>query len=209
MKAYLRPRNHTFLNNTIGVHAHSISLFQEEKLINIFELLMNQNSISIAEPVEIQIDELGNNGFTMYGFVGDINDNKVPGLESILNYINDSFFAKNEGAVNQHNYNTTKDNYFQDFATYISNKINESKTYNIKNHRYTDNHSYNKKQNVTNNITNNVNERHNIWTNENVWNFKKDHTTDNYYGINNPRVYFNGNHLYKNMIIKLQLTMVI
>ena len=60
--------------------AHTISLFQDETPTNIFELLINQNNISTAEPVEIQIDELGNNVFTMYEFVGDINDNNVPGL---------------------------------------------------------------------------------------------------------------------------------
>ena len=69
---------------------------------------MNQNNISIAELVGIQIDELGNDVMPVYEFVNDINDNKVIGLESISNYINDIFFAKHKGAVNQHNYNTTK-----------------------------------------------------------------------------------------------------
>ena len=84
--AYLNPRNRTPLNNIIDIHAHSISLLQAEKPTHIFESLINQNNISIAEPVEIQIDESVNNVITMYEFVGDINDNKVPGLESITLY---------------------------------------------------------------------------------------------------------------------------
>ena len=94
MNAYLDPRNHTFLNKIIDWIAHSISLFQGEKLTNTFGLLINQNDISIAEPVETQTDELGNNVIAMYQFVGDIHDNKVPGLESVLNYRNGNFHTK-------------------------------------------------------------------------------------------------------------------
>ena len=97
MNAYLKQRNHASLTNLIEIIAHSVTLFQDEKLTNIFELLINQNNISIAEPVEIQIDELGNNVTTMYQFVGDTNDNKVPGLESILNYINNNFYVYKRG----------------------------------------------------------------------------------------------------------------
>ena len=61
MNAYINPRNHTSLSNVIDITAHSIIFFQEEKLTNIFDLLINQCNISIAEPVEIQIDEIGNN----------------------------------------------------------------------------------------------------------------------------------------------------
>ena len=119
------------------ITAHSIRLFQEEKLTNIFELLINQNNISIAELVETQIDELGNNVITMYQFVGDINDKQVSGLEPILNYVNGNLYTKGDYAINQHRYNILKKNYFQDFATYSSNKIGKPKTYNIKNHLYT------------------------------------------------------------------------
>ena len=50
----------------------------------------------------------------MYEFVGDINDNKVPGLQPLFNYISCScYFAENEGAVNQHNYGTTKKTAFK------------------------------------------------------------------------------------------------
>ena len=136
MNANIIPRNHTSFKNTIGITARSISLFQEEKLTNIFELVINQNIISIAEPVDIQKNELGNDVITMYQLVGDIDDNKVQGLESILNYITNNFHTKDDSAINQHNYGTAKKNYFQDFATYNSNKVDKSKTCNIKTHVY-------------------------------------------------------------------------
>ena len=47
--------------------------------------------ISIAEPYDVPIDENGN-VIQMYQFLGDINDTEVAGLESVLKYINDSFF---------------------------------------------------------------------------------------------------------------------
>ena len=108
MNAYLNQRNHTSLTDLIEITAHSISLFQGEKLTNISELLISQNNISIAEPVEIQIDGLGNTVTTMYQFVGGINVNTVPGSESTLNYINDDFYTKYGSAINQHKYNFTK-----------------------------------------------------------------------------------------------------
>ena len=113
MNAYPNPGNHTSLNNIIDITAHSTGSSQEEKLTNNFELLINQTDISIAEPVEIQIDELGNNGITMYQFVGDTSDNKMPGLESIINYMNGNVYTTYDSAINQHNYNTTKKNYGQ------------------------------------------------------------------------------------------------
>ena len=38
----------------------------------------------------------------MYQFVGDINDTKAGGLESILNYMNENFPSKGDPAINEH-----------------------------------------------------------------------------------------------------------
>ena len=65
--------------------------------------MISPNNISIAEPVEIQIGESGNYVITMYQFVGEINDKQVPGLEPILNSINNNFYTKDDSAINQHN----------------------------------------------------------------------------------------------------------
>ena len=37
-------------------------------------------------------------------FIGPINDEKVGGLESLLNYMNENFFTKDDPAVNEHHY---------------------------------------------------------------------------------------------------------
>ena len=73
----------------MDVTAHSLSLFQEdEPPKNINGMCIPKSDISIAEPYDVQIDELGNNVITVYQFVGDIYGTKVGGLESLLNCMN-------------------------------------------------------------------------------------------------------------------------
>ena len=109
MNACLNPRNGASLTNTIDVTAHSISLLQENgQPKNTTEIFIPRTSISIAEPIDVQIDELGYNTIHMYQFTIIINDEKVPGLESILNYMKESFFSKDDPAINEHRYHITK-----------------------------------------------------------------------------------------------------
>ena len=103
--------NGTSLTGIVDVTAHSISLFQEnenEEPKNIIDIPIPKSDISIAEPYGVIIDEIGNNAITMYQFTGDINDEKVAGLESLLNYMNENFFSKDEPAINEHHYHITK-----------------------------------------------------------------------------------------------------
>ena len=48
-------------------------------------MFVHKTDISIAEPIEVQIDELSNNTIQMYQFLCTITDEKVGGLESLLN----------------------------------------------------------------------------------------------------------------------------
>ena len=143
MGACLHQRNGTSLTNIVDVTAYSISLFQENehpKTIN--KVLVPQSSTSISEPIDVQIDELGNSIITMYQLIGIINDEKVPGLESMLNYMNNHFLAK----MNQPSTNTIitllKNNTTK---KHITHTIDKTETYNIENNRYTDEHYYSKK----------------------------------------------------------------
>ena len=58
---------------------------------------------------------------------------------------------------------------------YIHNiyNIDKSKSYNIKNHRYTDEHYYGKKQFITNNLTNYITKINSTNNTENVLNIKR------------------------------------
>ena len=68
-------------------------LFHEnEQSKNITDIFIPQASISIAEPIDVQIDELGYDIIHMYQVIGIINEEKVPVLESTLNYMNENLF---------------------------------------------------------------------------------------------------------------------
>ena len=124
------------LTGVVDIIANSISLFEDNGTTkNINDIFINENDISTAEPYDVQIDEHGN-VIQMYQFVGDINDTKVAGLESLLNYMNENFFSKDEPAVNENYYNITKKHFNEDIQNIYN--IDKSKTFNIKNHRYTD-----------------------------------------------------------------------
>ena len=106
MNGVLKPRNGTSLTDITDVTAHSISLFQEnEQPKHINDMFIPKTDISIAEPVEVQIDELGNNTIQMYQLLGIINDEKAGGLESLVNYMNEHMFSKDGPAINEHHYN--------------------------------------------------------------------------------------------------------
>ena len=111
MNSFLNLKNGPSLTGIIDVTAHSISLFQgNAPPKSIIDIFIPKSDISIAEPYDVIIDELGNNVIPMYQFIGDINDTKVAGLASLLNYMNENFFSKGEPAVNEHHYRITKNN---------------------------------------------------------------------------------------------------
>ena len=111
MNAFLNSRNGVSLTNVIDVTAHTISLFQEnEQLKTINDMFFSKTDNSIAEPIEVQIHELGNDAFQMYQLIGIINDEKVGGLESLLNCMDENFFSKDGAAINEHHYHIIKNN---------------------------------------------------------------------------------------------------
>ena len=111
--------------------------------LKILDIFIPKSDISIAEPYDAQIDELGNNVTTMYQFIGDISDTKVGGLESLLNYMNENFFSKDEPATSEHHYHIIKKQYNEETNNIYN--IDKSKTFNIKNNRFLIEQCFNKK----------------------------------------------------------------
>ena len=113
MNSFVNPNNNgPSLTGVIHVTAHSISIFQEnEPPKNIMDIFIPKSDISTALPYDVIIDELCNNVITMYQFIGDINGTKVAGLESLLNYMSENFFTKDDPAINEHHYHITKKQY--------------------------------------------------------------------------------------------------
>ena len=121
MNSFLNPHNSTSLTGIIDVTARSISLFQgNESPKDISDIFIPKNDISTAEPYDVIIDELGSNVTTMYQFIGDINDEKVGGLESLLNYMNENFYSKGNPLINEHNCHITKNNIMKKHITFTT-----------------------------------------------------------------------------------------
>ena len=146
MNSFLNPHNGTSLTGVVDITAHSIRLFQEndEPSPNTNDTFIPKSDISVVEPYDVKIDELGNNIITMYQFIGHINDTKVGGLESLLNYMNENFFSKDEPAINEHHYRITRKQYNQDFSTHNIYNVDKSKSYKTNNHNFDGTHFYNK-----------------------------------------------------------------
>ena len=80
----------------------------------------------------------------MYQLIGDINDEKVGGLESLLNYTNENFFTKDDPAINEHHYHITKKQYNEETNNIYN--IAKSKTFNIKNNRFLNEQHFHKNE---------------------------------------------------------------
>ena len=170
MNSFLTPHNGPSLTGVIDVTAHSISFFQENSPPkNIEDIFIPKSDISTALPYDVIIDELGNNVISMYKFIGAINDTKV-GLESLLNYMNENFFSKDDPAINEHHYHITKKQYKEETDNIYN--IDKSKTFNIKNNRFSNEQDFHKRQNINNSIINNLTKKDTINNNENVLNAK-------------------------------------
>ena len=106
----------------------------------------------------------------MYQFIGDINDEKVGGLESLLSYMNENFFTKDDPAINEHHYRITKQQYNEE-ANNIYN-IDKNKTFNIKDYRLLNEQCLHKKQSINISIINSITKKDIIDNNGNVLNVK-------------------------------------
>ena len=167
-------KNGTSLTGLTDITANSISLIQSDGTKNINDIFIPKRAISVAEPYDVVIDEFGNT-VQMYQFTGDIDDTKVAGLESLLNYINENFFNKDEQQVYGRQYNITKKQYINDINNIYN--IDKSKSYKIHNHNFNDAHYYNKQQSITQHLTNYISKKNFINNNENVLNVKKNFST--------------------------------
>ena len=102
--------------------------------------------------------------------------------------------------MNEHRYHITTKKQYIDEANNIYN-VDKSKSYNIKNNRYTDEHCYNKKQFITNNLTNYVTTNNSITNTESVFNIKNfstKHYITNVFRSNNGYIEHNVYKKYDN-----------
>ena len=128
--------------------------------------------------------------------IGDINDDKIGVLESLLNYMNENFFNKDDAAINEHHYHITKKQYNEETNNIYN--IDKIKTFNIKNNRFLNELYFHKKQNINNSIINNMTKKNNIHNTENVLNINKDYPYKTYVANNyRSQIAYVENNLFK------------
>ena len=127
----------------------------------------------------------------------DINDTRVGGLESLLNYMNENLFTKDDPAINEHHYHITKKQYSEE-TTNIYN-IDKSKPFNIKNKLFLNEQYFHKKRkNINDSIINNITKNNITNNNGNVLSVKiyysyKTYVSNNY----KSQIAYVENNLYK------------
>ena len=148
-------------------------MFQKDGTVkNIIDILFPYGDIAVAELVDVQLNDLGP-VIQMYQFIGDINDEGVPGLESILNYINENL-NKTDPAVNGHSYYITKA---------FNTQCNEEHYYN--------------KQYITNNVNNHIIKK-TLYNNAQVLNIRKEYSPKIYNSTNyRTQIDYIENNIYK------------
>ena len=131
----------------------------------------------------------------MYQYIGDINSTKVGGLESLLDYMKENFFSKDEPAINEHHYHITKKQYNEEKHNIYH--IDKSNTFNIKNNRSLTEQYCNKKQHVNNSTTNNITKKNTIHNTENITNAKMNCSYETYASNNyKSQIAYLENNLY-------------
>ena len=83
----------------------------------------------------------------------------MAGLESLSNFMGEKYYSKDEPAVNEHRYHTTRKQYNQDFTKHNIYNVDKSKSYKTNNRNFNDNNFYNRNQLITNNLTNYITKR--------------------------------------------------
>ena len=158
LNTWINPLNKVSLTGLVDITANSISLIGynedgEEGITHLLDLFVMYKNISSVEDVQVPIG--GGQYYTIKAWVGTTDDLHVPGLESLIEYLQTNYRAIDDDSI-LNNYYTVNKTYQQN--THMHNDYNYLKTthQNIKNLKETtlktDEFTYNKK-NIINNIT--------------------------------------------------------
>ncbi len=150
MNAWMNTRNTVSLTNIIDIAANSIKLIDvdengDQTLTNIIDLFLSYSAISTVIDVNIPIG--GGLFYTVKQWVGDVDDKHVPGLQSLIAYMDASYRRIDDDSIVNNYYNTIhKHKNLQKTDTFNYNKIIKNTI--VKKHDYVnryDTFSYNKK----------------------------------------------------------------
>ena len=174
--AWLNPYNSISCNNLIDITADSIRLITinddgEEEIKNVLDLFLLYSHISTVTDVNIPIG--GGLYYTLKEWVGTISDDKIPGLASLIEYLNTNFRKVNDDSIinnyytitNKHE-NVTNNQEYTYHKNITQKKYNEqiiqNSDYNYHNHKYITQKKYNEQiiQNNDYNYHKNITNKH-------------------------------------------------
>ena len=131
---------------------------------------------------------------------------KVGGLESLLNYMTEHFFNKDDPAINEHHYHITNQQYNEEIHNIYN--VDKSKTFNTNNTMFFTEQSFNKKLNVNNIITNNIT-KNTINNTGNVLNAETDYPYKTYISNNyKSQIAHVGNICTTHLIVEHSITQI-
>jgi hypothetical protein len=160
LNTWINPLNKVSLTGSVDITADSIRLIVynedagQEEITNVLSLFLMYDNISAVEDVNISLG--GGQYYTIKQWVGTIDDNHIPGLQSLIDYLQANYRAIDDDSV-IHNYYTINKTLHDTINTYndynynktVQQTIKSFKTYNTNTNEF----NYTKK-NIVNNISN-------------------------------------------------------
>ena len=109
--SFLNRYNTVNITGLIDITANIIKLISinendEEQIANILDLFVQFNNISTV--IDVQIPIGGGLTYTLKQWVSPISDERVPGLASLIDYLETNYRRINDDSVINNNYNITK-----------------------------------------------------------------------------------------------------
>ena len=95
LNSFLNPNNSVSLTGIVNITADKISLIQVnddlgvEEIKNIENIFLQYQNISTVEDITVQIG--GGLSYTVKQWIDPVTDERVPGLSSLLDYLNTTY----------------------------------------------------------------------------------------------------------------------
>ena len=181
MNTWLNPCNKVSFTGAVDITADSIRLFTinedgQEEITNVLNLFLMYDNISIVEDVNVSLG--GGQYYTIKQWVGTIDDSHIPGLQSMIDYLQANYRAIDDDSV-LNNYYTINKDYHVAFNTYSDHNYNITVKQTFKNYKTynqnTNEFNYSKKQIIQ--TTNKTFKGHTFKTDE--FNYHKNNIVNN------------------------------
>ena len=176
--AFLNPHNTVNLTGLVNVEANKISLIDiddnnEERIRNILDIFLQYSNISSVIDVNVPIG--GGHSYTLKEWVAPIDDTRVPGLASLIAYLNTNYRRINDDSIiNNYFYTTHKNtNIFKNDSFNYHKQITNHITNHNKHDHFIKNDTFNYHKHVSNN------HKHELFLKNDTFNFHK-HVKNNH-----------------------------